>query len=198
MIVALRQLSDLVVPGVSGVTVIIWGLRMSFVTKKQGNVNVTHNNQHSGGSATSASLVSGTSQIVSSANAMAMRTPATQQQENVSTAGTTLLEVYARCAKLDSMEVLNLVTSKCLAENVAAQKPELAVILMPKLVIWMSKLCSQYATVKMGMTVTDATSARTTSMVTPSSLAASAGLATAQTTGTQLRKEIATCTLENV
>lgn len=195
--VVLRQLLGLVVLVVSGATVIIWVLKMSFATKKQDNVNVTHNSQHSVGSATSANLDFGTFQTVASVSVMDMQTLATLKQENVSTAGTTLLEVSATSAKSVSMEALSLVTTKCLAENVVAQKQEPVVILMPRLVIWMNRACSLSVTVKMVMMVTGVTSARTTSMVTQSSPAESASLVTAPTIGTQQQKEIAMLTLEN-
>ena len=124
---------------------------MSFATKKQDNVNVTHNSQHSVGSAMLANLDSGTFQTVASVGVTDMQTLATLKQENVSTAGTTLLEVSATSGKSASMEALGLVTTKCFAENVIAKKREPVVILMPRLVIWMNRSCSLSATVKMVM-----------------------------------------------
>lgn len=195
--VVLRQLLGLVVLVASGVTVIIWVLKMSFATKKQDNVNVTHSSRHLVGSVTSVNLASGTFQTVASVNVTDMQILATLKQENVSTAGTTLSEVSATSAKLVSMEALSLVTTKCLAENAVAQKPEPVVIPMPRLVIWMSRACSLSATVRMDMMVTGATSARTTSMVTQSCRGESASLVTAQIIGTQQQKEIAMLTLES-
>lgn len=195
--VVLRQLLDLVVLVASGVTVIIWVLKMSFVTKKQDNVSVTHSSRHSVESVTSVNLGSGTFQTVASVSVTDMQILATLKQESVSTAGTTLLGVSATSAKLVSMEALSLVTTKCLAENAVVQKLEPVVIPMQRPATWTSRACSLSATARMVMMVTGAISAQTTSMVTQSSLGESASLVTAQTIGTQQRKEIVTLTLEN-
>ena len=124
-----------VVLAASVVTVIILALKMSSVTRRQGSVDVTPNNQHSGASVTSASQAIGTSPFVSSASVMVMLTPAIHRQGTVSTAGTIPLEIFVRSVRLDSMVALSLGTTKSLVESVAVQTLGPAVTLMQRLVI---------------------------------------------------------------
>lgn len=87
--VALLQHSGSVVLGVSAVTAITLGHKMSSVTRRQASADVTHSSQHLVVSVTSASLASGTSLTANSVSAMDTLTPATPRQGIVSTAGTT-------------------------------------------------------------------------------------------------------------
>jgi len=83
------------------------------------------------------------------------------------------------------------------AKSVGVQKHGPVVILMQKLAILMSKVNSQFVTVRMAMMETDVTSALTTSLDILSCLEESASLVTVLTIGTPQLRVTAMLILEN-